>query len=224
MTLSLTAQTSSSSRRFSAPTLALRLLGSAVFAFAMAYRNVAIAGPTNKEVIEPLPVAPYGAPFSEGDMSDEYGHVFTSEDIVTDSIERQSLVVVIDHLQRVSFDEPVKTVLVGNPAIADVTMISTYEAVVTAKSVGATNLFFLDPDGRALGDYEVVVREGEERRVLLRRGPGSTELYQCAPRCERTLSQIDSQESYKQLKEIVSNESRMIDGAASAADKDGADK
>ena len=211
MTLSPTAQTTDFQSRPTAPKLALRVIGSAVFAFAMAYRNVAIAGPSNKDVVEPMPAAPYSAPRSDGDSV--LDDVFETADAIP--ADSQSLVVVIDHLQRVSFDEPIKTVLVGNPAIADVTMISSYEAVVTAKSVGATNLFFLDVEGKAIGDYDVVVREGEERRVVLRRGPSNTELFQCAPRCERTLSQIDTAESYNKLNEIVARENSLLDGAAS---------
>lgn len=185
------------------PLFVLRVVGSAVFAFAMAYRNVAIAGPTDKVDLAPSPVAAYSAP--------------VAEDAEAEKTVQQSLVVMVDHLHRVSFTDTVKTVLIGNPAIADVTMISEFEAVVTAKTVGSTNLFFLDPDGRAIGDFEVVVREGEERRVVLRRGPGQTELYQCAPRCERTLSQIDSAESYNKLSEVVSRENQLVTGATAGA-------
>lgn len=190
MTLSPTAQNANSRNRLSTAALALRIVGSAVFAIAMTPHNVAIAGPSDKGAL-------------------------------TGGVQRQSMVVMIDHLQRVSFDEAVQTVLVGNPAIADVTMISSYEAVVTAKTVGSTNLFFLDPEGHALGDYEVVVREGEERRVVLRRGPSSTELFQCAPRCERTLSQIDTTENYVKLNDVVKNENQLVNGATAAGAEGG---
>lgn len=198
-----TVQSSNSS---DAARLALRVVGSAVFAFAMAYRNVAVAGPSDKTQPLATPVAAYSAPVS-GDEPDE--------------VVQQSLVVLVDHLSRVGFDDVVKTVLVGNPAIADVTMISKFEAVITAKTVGATNIFFLDPEGRALGDFEVVVREGEERRVVLRRGPGKTELFQCAPRCERTLSQIDSAESYTELSTVVAGENDFARNAAAAGGDQG---
>lgn len=187
MTPSPNASKALTNRRVSAPAIAGKLLGAALLAAVAGHSGAALAGPVEDVFNEPQDSAA--------------------------SAERQSLMVMIDHLRRVSFDEPVHTVLVGNPAIADVTMISTYEAVVTAKTVGSTNLFFLDPDGRALGDYDVVVREGEERRVVLRRGPSNTELFQCAPRCERTLSQIDTAENYTKLNEVVVRENQLVTGA-----------
>lgn len=116
------------------------------------------------------------------------------------------VVVLIDHLRRLGFRDEVQTVLIGNPAIADVTMISTTEAVVTARTVGTTNMIFLNAGGLAIADFEVLVREGESQRVVLRRGPTETAIYQCAPRCERTLTQLDSEESHSGLASTIGRE------------------
>ncbi|MEM9725720.1 MAG: pilus assembly protein N-terminal domain-containing protein [Pseudomonadota bacterium] len=186
------------------PAFFAAVLAAAVFSTAVS--NVAIANPYGNpygaSTTAPLAVnAPGPAGFSSNNQLD---------------VAQQSIVVMVDHLHRLSFDATVKKVLIGNPAIADVTMISLDEAVVTARTVGATNLFFIDETGRTIGDFEVVVREGERRRVVLRRGPGNTELYQCAPRCERTLSQIDSAENYTNQSQIVTQENDFANGAATA--------
>lgn len=203
-------------RLFSAlsPKAALRLAGSAVMAFALAYRNVAIAGPAAADPLQPKPTAPYSAPFIETATA-------TAADPMGERQEAQqtSIMVMVDHLRRVGFDAVIKSVLIGNPAIADVKMISKREAVIVAKQVGSTNIYFLDKDGVALGDFDVVVREGEARRVVLRRGPNRTALYQCAPRCERTMTQMDTLEAHGALNEVVTKENALAAGAADTGDE-----
>lgn len=126
------------------------------------------------------------------------------------------VVVLIDHLRRLGFPDEVRTVLVGNPAIADVTMISATEAVISAKAVGATNMIFLNGEGLAISDFEVLVRESEAQRIVLRRGPALTELYQCAPRCARTLTQLDSPAPHQSLAATIGRENGLSAGAAAA--------
>ncbi|MEL6980313.1 MAG: pilus assembly protein N-terminal domain-containing protein [Pseudomonadota bacterium] len=187
---------------------ALRSLrGTALTLIAAAAASSALADPLQPASSAVMPAAAYAAPLSESERA---------------PTRRRSLLVIIDHLERVSFAAPVETVLVGNPAIADVTMISSREGVVSARAVGSTNIFFLDRAGRALGDFEVIVREGETRRMVLRRGPGRTELYQCAPRCERTLSQLDSEEAHQELSNVVTTENRMTLDSAAAVGAEGA--
>lgn len=124
------------------------------------------------------------------------------------------LVVVVDHLVRVKLDGEAKSVLIGNPLIADINMIGKSDAVVTARTIGSTNLIFVDAEGETIGDYEVIVREAEDRRVVLREGPKNVSLFQCAPRCERTLTQLDSENAHSELSARLSREAQMNDAAA----------
>ncbi len=43
--------------------------------------------------------------------------------------------------------ESAKKVAVGNPSVADVTSVSDQEILISAKSIGSTNLIFISPDG-----------------------------------------------------------------------------
>lgn len=128
------------------------------------------------------------------------------------------VVVRIDHLRRISFDAPVRQLLIGNPAIADATMLSTQEAVVTAKMVGTTNMIFIAEDGAVIADLEIMVLEGADRRVTLRRGPRAVASYQCAPRCERSLSLGDSVDAHQALTGVISTENAMIADAVGEAE------
>lgn len=124
------------------------------------------------------------------------------------------LAVRIDHLRRFSVSAPVGALLIGNPAVADATPISATEIVITAKSVGGTNMILLDQEGRVLADLTILVLDSPDRRVVLRRGPAATANYQCAPRCERTLSLSDSPDAHSALSGVISNESAMSRSAA----------
>lgn len=124
------------------------------------------------------------------------------------------LSVLIDHVSLVSLPGAASVALVGNPGVADVTILAEDRAAVNARSVGGTNLIFLRNDGSVLREYAIVVREAEEQRVVLRRGPSQAAQYQCAPRCERTVSQMDDLEAHSTASAVVERE---LSSAAAAA-------
>lgn len=65
------------------------------------------------------------------------------------------------------FDRPVGTVAVGEPAIADTFAPNDRAILLTAKTVGTTNLIVLDDAGRDLFSAEVIVSRSELRRVAI---------------------------------------------------------
>ncbi|MEO1293633.1 MAG: pilus assembly protein N-terminal domain-containing protein, partial [Pseudomonadota bacterium] len=138
------------------------------------------------------------------------------------SADAECMEVLIDHLHLLELRQATSTVLVGNPGIADVTMIATSQAVITARTVGATNILFLDDLGRPIGNYQLFVREPEARRVVLHRGPAQTYNYQCAPNCQRTLSQTDEEGSHGALTKQIQNELDLSVNATAATLSSGA--
>lgn len=65
------------------------------------------------------------------------------------------IAVPMDEVRTISFDRPISTVYVGNPAIADVTMIDSTHAFILGKSFGATNLLALDAKGTQVSNQHV---------------------------------------------------------------------
>jgi Flp pilus assembly secretin CpaC len=65
--------------------------------------------------------------------------------------------VTIDQARLVSFPEPVKTVYVGNPWIADVSMVDPQHAFVLGKTFGVTNMIALSADGKLVSNQQVTV-------------------------------------------------------------------
>ncbi len=115
------------------------------------------------------------------------------------------LVILSDHMRRVRLDRPAGTILVGNPLIADVTVLGNDTVFVSARSIGSTNIIVLDKQGNEMVTYEVFVREPRTKRVVLNNG-GIAENYQCAPHCERALTQSDSSAPYRERSGVITTD------------------
>ncbi len=95
-----------------------------------------------------------------------------------------AVTVPLDEVRLVAFEKPVSTLYVGNPTIADITMIDKRHAFVLGKSFGATNIIALDSAGQQISNNQVVVSGGGSGVVILQRGPARV-TYSCTgERCE----------------------------------------
>ena len=65
--------------------------------------------------------------------------------------------VVVDQARLVAFPAPVKTVYVGNPWIADISMVDPQHAFLLGKTFGVTNLVALSADGKQVSNQQVTV-------------------------------------------------------------------
>jgi hypothetical protein len=94
-----------------------------------------------------------------------------------------SLDVPLDQSTFVALPGPAHNVIIGNPAIADVSVADQRHLIITGKGAGITNLVVTDPAGRPIFDRQIVVGAGSGDRVALING-GQVVSYACAPRCE----------------------------------------
>jgi len=97
----------------------------------------------------------------------------------------QGLPVRIDQAARVALPATARDVIIGNPSVADVTIIDGRNLMVMGKAYGVTNIVVLDARGRTILDRQIVVSASDEGRVSFFRGPDVYN-YACSPRCERT--------------------------------------
>ena len=89
----------------------------------------------------------------------------------------------IDQAQRVQLSGPAGSVIVGNPAIADVTVVDANTLYITGKGYGVTEVVAVDQIGRTVFQSQIVVTAGEGAgRVRVWRGAQSTEMA-CAASC-----------------------------------------
>ena len=93
----------------------------------------------------------------------------------------------IDQAQRVQLSGPAGSVIVGNPEIADVTVVDANTLYITGKGYGVTEVVAVDPIGRTVFQSQVVVTDGDGAgRVRVWRGAQSTEMA-CAASCSPSL-------------------------------------
>lgn len=78
---------------------------------------------------------------------------------------------------------PASTVIIGNPAIADVAIQDPQTLVLTGKSYGQTNLIVLDAQGNPIADTMVEVVQEQAGLVTVYLGDKRTSLA-CQPVCQ----------------------------------------
>ncbi len=93
-----------------------------------------------------------------------------------------SLVVPIDHSMRLAVHGQAASVVVGNPAVADVTVVDTHTLFVSGRGYGETDVVVLDRAGQTIFSGDVIVAAAGGGRVSVYRGPDRTDMA-CAPNC-----------------------------------------
>lgn len=81
---------------------------------------------------------------------------------------------------------PASTVIIGNPAIADVTIQDPQTLVLTGKAYGQTNLIILDSKGSPIADTMIEVIQDQAGIVTVYMGNKRTSL-SCEPTCQPTI-------------------------------------
>jgi Flp pilus assembly secretin CpaC len=97
----------------------------------------------------------------------------------------------LDYARIVKLPEGARTLVVGNPLIADVTMLKNSSLmVITGKSYGTTNLVVLDVAGSQVGESILTVVPANDKLVV-QRGSGHRESYSCHPKCVKAVDLAD---------------------------------
>jgi Pilus formation protein N terminal region len=78
--------------------------------------------------------------------------------------------VVMDQVRIVTFNRPIATVFVGNPTIADATVIDPYHAFVLGKAFGVTNLIALSAQSQTIANQQITVANRSGGVVTLNKG------------------------------------------------------
>jgi Flp pilus assembly secretin CpaC len=118
----------------------------------------------------------------------------------------------IDYARIVKIPQGASTLVIGNPIIADVTMLKNSQLmVITGKSFGTTNLIVLDKSGAQVGESIVTVVPAEDK-VVVQRGT-HRESVSCNPRCAKAVDLADDVAYMNSVIEAV----KSHDSAATSA-------
>lgn len=108
-----------------------------------------------------------------------------------------SVALALDEVHTVTFKTPVATVYVGNPTIADVTMLDARHAFVQGKGYGRTNIVALNRDNvQVFNAHIAVVGQRDTSTVTLNRGTQRITLSCAGGRCEPTPMPGDDQKAF----------------------------
>lgn len=130
------------------------------------------------------------------------------------SSDAHTLRVEVDYARIARMPQDAQTFVLGNPLIADITMLKDSKlVVVTGKSFGTTNLIMLDRAGKQVGEALITVVPAEDKLVVYR---GSRrESLSCHPRCVRAVDMADD----PQILNATIDSVRSHDSAASSLKK-----
>jgi Flp pilus assembly secretin CpaC len=132
---------------------------------------------------------------------------------VTDQ-DLRSLKVTIDFAKLVTFSEPARTVIIGNPGIVDGTLSDEHTIVLTGKVAGVTNLIVLGEGGQEVLNTVVSVSTGSHQTTTVHSGAAQT-TFSCTGSCKPVLTVGDDPARFGITREqIKGRQDFQIGGAA----------
>lgn len=90
--------------------------------------------------------------------------------------------VTLDFAKVLSFNRPARTIIIGNPGIADGALSDESTLVLTGKSVGSTNLIVLGDAGREIANLTVNVVSNGRQLTTIHHG-AAHQVFSCADTC-----------------------------------------
>jgi Flp pilus assembly secretin CpaC len=98
-----------------------------------------------------------------------------------------TLTVTVDQAKIVDLPPGARTLIIGNPMIADVSLLKTGNImIVTGKGFGETNLIALDAAGHPIDEENILVVGNSSSKALVVQSGMERQSYTCAPRCQPT--------------------------------------
>ena len=95
---------------------------------------------------------------------------------------RETISVVMDQALVVRSPDRVRTMILGNPSIADISSEGKGMLVITGKAYGSTNLVLIDEDGKVVGESLIQVGPARAGVVTVQKGD-IKQAYSCTPKC-----------------------------------------
>lgn len=128
----------------------------------------------------------------------------------------EDLIVKYDQSQLLRLPRAATEIIIGNPAIADVSIQTGNLLVVTGKSFGITNIIALDAERNVIQDQRVMVRRDEGGVVNLYRAANRA-TYNCSPQCNPALVIGDDPTHFAQVQASAQNKMQFSEKAADSS-------
>jgi Pilus formation protein N terminal region len=130
--------------------------------------------------------------------------------------ETDLIAVTLDQAKIAKLPAGATTLIIGNPMIADVTMLKNNNTmVITGKGFGQTNLIAIDAAGSLVEEEQIQVLPS--RGVLLLQSGSSRISYACDPTCMPTAQLGDDDKTFKDVGEQMTTRNGYAAGSGTAA-------
>jgi Flp pilus assembly secretin CpaC len=127
----------------------------------------------------------------------------------------EDLIVKYDQSQLLRLPRPAAEIIIGNPAIADISIQTGNLLVITGKTFGITNIIALDADRNVIQDQRVLVKRDEAKVVNLQRGT-LRQSYNCTPQCNPSITIGDEQAYFDTIQKASQAKIGFSERAASS--------
>ena len=124
------------------------------------------------------------------------------------------IIVTYDQSQLLPLSRPAAEIIIGNPAIADVSVQSANLLVITGKSFGITNIIALDAKRQVIFERRILVKRDDVRVVNLQRGDKGRQTFNCTPQCNPTVTVGDEPAYFDATMKAAEKKSGMSEKAA----------
>jgi Pilus formation protein N terminal region len=131
-------------------------------------------------------------------------------------VRAEDLIVKFDQSQLLQLPRPAAEIIIGNPAVADVSIQSGNLLVITGKSFGITNIIALDSERKVIQDQRILVRRDEVKVVNVYKA-GLRSSYNCAPQCNPQLMPGDDPKYFNEYEATASKKIGFSEKAADSA-------
>ncbi|HEY1864876.1 MAG TPA: pilus assembly protein N-terminal domain-containing protein [Roseiarcus sp.] len=132
--------------------------------------------------------------------------------------EKNMIAVTLDQAKIARLPQGTTTLIVGNPMIADVTMLKDSNTmVITGKGFGQTNLIAINAAGSLLEEEQIQVLPA--KTVLVLQSGSSRISYACNPTCMPTVQLGDDDKTFKDAGEQMSTRNGYAAGGSGVAAK-----
>lgn len=120
----------------------------------------------------------------------------------------------MDQVRPYTLENPAQKIVIGNPAIADVTVQDSQNLLMFGKAPGLTNIFIFNEDGETSENLIVRVRSPSTDMLTVHRGAART-TYNCTTNCEATITVGDDPIAFTGVSTQVQNKFNQAADAAS---------
>lgn len=133
----------------------------------------------------------------------------------TMSAQAEQIWLTMDQVRPYRLEAAAQSIIVGNPAIADVTVQDNKNILLFGKAPGLTNMYIFDENGEPSGNLIIRVRSHGPDMLTYYRG-SARRTYNCTSNCEATITVGDDSSTFSEVTSQVQNKSKAAEGASSA--------